>query len=360
MRYVLTGIFLGLLAGFAPLQSYTPADSLYPEWHGAADALTAIKPSPFLADTDARFGYLDRAGLTILSADGSVEQTVPTPGEIRVQPSGDYSFYARYGKVDQTVSLHTLSGERFWVKEARQYPLLSHSARLVFLVISDLSGIFICNKDGFPVGDEYIGGKMAVAISFSSALDYAIAGFLSGNYHVIDDKGTVVYENAVPDGDIVKTAALSPHGTYAGVHHGRIDADMISVVHLENGTVSTVQLEAVHKTRTGLAVTDTGNVHVIDGLYYTVYDSDTTIIYQHEIMPQIHGHARVSVDDACAVLTYRTGDTSSAAYVFDAEGRLLLERFHETEKALDNELSAGVILLKGTSRLEAWSLSQAH
>lgn len=358
MKYLLPGILLGLIAASLPLFSYTPADSLMPQWYGLRDSVDSIEPSPHVAGKEGKFGILDLNKLTVFNADGSILQDIAAPENMRLMPSGNYEFYALYGKADTKVSLHTLQGERFWAKEAPQYPLLSENAQLVLFLISDLSGIYIRDKNGLPAGAEFIGGKMAVHIDFADEKDSAIAGFISGSYHIIDESGSIVHEMTVPKPNVVKTVSLSPRTLYAAVHYGTVDSDMLRIVDLKDNSFEDVQCEAVHKTRTGLAITDEGEAHIIDGLYYLSYNKDGKRRAEWEIIPQVHGHAKVSLSASATVLSYRSSESTSAAYIFDSQNRLLFKREYQ-DKALDNEISGSVILLKGTTHLEARTLIQA-
>jgi hypothetical protein len=204
--------------------------------------------------------------------------------------------YAEYGVTDTEVSLHSITGERFWIKESPQYPKLSHTGKLILFYISDLSGVYIHDKNGLPTGEKYLGGKMALSTSFSTEQDAALIGFLNGTYYLLNDQGVAHIKGKVSDEFIVKTTALSPAARFAAVHYGKIDLDKIRIIDTEEKKIAEIVLQSVHKTKTGIAVSDDGLAYIIDGLYFSVYSTDKKI-FEMEIEPQIYGFAKVSIDN---------------------------------------------------------------
>ncbi|HRX14831.1 MAG TPA: hypothetical protein P5123_00805 [Spirochaetota bacterium] len=360
MKFLFLGIVLGGLLAFIPYSEIDNGARVTPEWFGSVEKIRSIDPSNNINKTKGYFLYPSLDHAYLLNADGSFHKEYSGDENSRFAFSGDKEYYIQFEKVGSHISFLNRTGAKFWITETPQYPYLSHSAKLVLLLVSDLHTIFLNDKNGKPVGIQKIEGRMCTNISFSKN-DYAIAGFMSSEYYIVDSSGNLVLHGKTPEGTIVKSCVLSDNSSYAAIHYGTVNEDGCMIINISNipdGDFElSVKMESVHKTRTGIAISDTGTLHLLDGLYYRMFDNKGNPLFAKEIEPQSHGHAQISLYNGLAIASYRLFGGKSILSIYDNDLNILhSETFEDT--ALNIEITGDVLFAAGTKNLSAYSLAR--
>ncbi|MDA3901198.1 MAG: hypothetical protein PF637_11855 [Spirochaetes bacterium] len=363
MKFIIIGLIFGALLALTPFNLINNGERVVPKWFGSVSTIDSISTTGQTNNSSDLFLFPQLNSATLLYPNGTVYKSYQGDINTRYSFSGDRNYYIQFEKVGSQIAFMNSYGEKFWVSDTPQYPYLSHSAKLILLQVSDLHTLYLRDKNGSPVGVEKIEGRMCTTIAFSKE-DSALIGFMSSEFYVVSSAGTVVLHGKTPEGTIVKGGALSDDGLYAAVHYGTVSEDACLIIPLGGESpsedMSVVNLESVHRTRTGLAVSNSGSLYVIDGLYFNVFDRRGEKMFSDEIEPQTYGHAVVSLYEKGVVLSYRILNNRSALAVYGSDLTLLhSEIFDDT--ALTHEIVDGTTLIAaGTKNLAAYSLSQAE
>ncbi|MBN1531679.1 MAG: hypothetical protein JXA20_03370 [Spirochaetes bacterium] len=354
MKFFIPALLVGAVINLFVLSPVTGIE-LRARWTGLIGDIANLERSTeparkgvlFPLWTQERLLYLDENGAEIARLDS---------GESMLTASSGGTYAARFEKVGNTVELLNMKGERFWKDKTREYPALSYSGRLLLLMNADQSRIRILDNSGNEIGDRQVNGRFCTVLAFSSPGDNAAAGFMDGSYHFIGEKGNVLYSGRVRAGNVVKSIAVSPSGTFGAVHYGSPAKDCVDIIGITDRRVRTMPLSKVHLARTAINAGDDGRVAVLDRDAVVVADDDGDVLFSLKVRPVRTGYAGIQRADRLYGVHYTMTDGEAAFLLFTDDGKVVMDREFTSETYLQCMMRPGLILLRGSDGLYCYSV----
>jgi hypothetical protein len=356
MKYFLAGLLLGIACVCSPLFSKNPPVAFYPQW--AADLTSSApidaSPDPFLPKNQTITELLGES-IKQFNANGLLASKTDLKPESLVSMSANGKYYVLYKKIGEDVEFFSTAGERFWKIHSQEYPYLSPNAKMALLLVADLSGIRIVDFNGNIQGSQPVGGRFCTAISFARLNDWAAVGFFDGTVFVLTEKGEIAFKGTVPQGNSVKSIALSDNGSALAVHYGTTDKDGLMIALKERSWKSyTFNLPVVHHTKIALCVNDEGSVALLNGDALLISDTSGEVKSRIALSPVRAGHSALVSDGRYFALTYRKKDGGSALLTFSPEGFVIMKRDFVSEPFLDCAIRGNLLTVRGLSSMYVW------
>jgi hypothetical protein len=358
MRFFFPGFLAGAVASlflFTPV----PGIEIYPEWWAPLNGVAGLEKSPFLQPEGMRFFVREGERFYILGGNGEIAAAGSTAGGLAAF-SGDGLFHAGYRKAGSDIELYNYRGERFWRLESLEYPYLSHSGRLIFLLNGDHTSVRFVDVNGNEIGEGNVSGRTCTALSFSDRGDFGGVGFLDGSYYIIDAKGRVINRGRTPKGTLVKGIAESGSGGYASVHYGGSLKDFVRVVDIRSGEYHDIALNHVHTVKTPLYITEEGDCTVIDVDRILCMTPSASKKFEIAIPPKSPGTSAVSCGSGVCAASYSMQNGPSRLIVFRDDGVVVFSNEYPTESYLDAVIRGNLIFARGSNNIFCYSLHRVR
>lgn len=147
------------------------------------------------------------------------------------------SGYYIYRKVGNELSFHSGEGEMLWKKQYPSYPVSDPFGRIVLLLTGDNNRIDLIDLNGNPAGVASVSGNFLSDYNFSLNNSSVIMAFANGDIVLLGKDGNIFsrirlseFIDAKNEETLfVKSAAISPDGSFIGVHHVFRERDYVSV-----------------------------------------------------------------------------------------------------------------------------------
>jgi len=327
--------------------------AIYPEFTSSIEDIERIAPSVFIQDDSSAFSFKTSSALIHLKRNGVIEDTIPMSGLEGV--SGDGRYYIRYAKVGSEIEFYGMQG-RFWKQKSREYPYLSYSGRLIFLLNGDQSAVRIINYDGNEIGVKTIAGRVCSVIVFAVRGDYGGAGFVDGSFQAVGPDGSLIASGVVSAGGMVKSMAVSDNGRFIAVHGGDVKSDHIGIFHTENGSMYEYPLAYTHISKTALHISDDGRLVVLDKGALLFLDKKAGLDFSITVDEKRDGHASIKEGDFAYAVGYTTKQGISKFLIITKKGKTIYKRDFPGESFLDVTLDGSLIFLRGSDNLYCYSL----
>jgi hypothetical protein len=355
MKYAFIGLLAGILFGFLPLFEPVGGFESHPEWHGYTDSPGNIETSgnPYLAGTVVP-PLQTLASIIILGSNGAILKKYENPNRLSTV-SGSGMYIVEYEKVGKNVEFLNMNGERFWKMHSMEYPYLSYNSRVILLLNGDHSSLRVVDYNGNETSAGSIKGRLCNVISMSDRSDYSAAGFIDGNYYLIDEKGALRASGIVPEKNIVKSIGVSGNGMFFAVHYGGTKEDSVRLQNIEKNRFYEMKIRGVHPSKTALYVTDSGRLCFLDYDRIILADSDCDIDFELTIPAKRDGHSRIAYYDGIYVASFGIAGGGAQFVVFREDGTVLISQKLPEESFLDSFISGHVIYLRGSKNLYCYS-----
>jgi len=355
MRYFIPGIIAGVILNiflFSPVNGI----EIYPEWTGALKDISSIdKNHKGSKHSNTIVTLRHGPELYRLGGDGTLVSHVSSGDKI-LAASGNGEYYITYDKVGSSLEFYRITGEPFWKLDSREYPYLSRTGKLIFMMNGDHSRIRFIDFNGNPAGDRQVVGRLCTVIAFSANSDFGATGFLDGSWHVVSPEGKIVYSGRMPAGNMVKGITLSPGGKFAAVHYGSPDGDRIRITNLMDEKFREIDTETVHSVKLSMHVRDNGLMTYIDREYLVHADKRGRILFRIKIPARRPGYASLDFNNG----VYSAGYTGESGYarliLFRDDGNILLSREFPSESIIRSVLRDNILILRGSDNLYCYSL----
>ncbi len=353
MRYLFAGLIAGALAGIFFFQGVS-ASEIAPEFYNSLAAMDTMQgadnrkvPESFVVPMDGRVFLVDTNG----NAFKKVEHK-----DILIEFSGNGKYYIQYGKVSTKIELFGINGERYWQKDSREKPFLSHNGRLIFLLNGDHSGIRIFDTNGNTVGAGQITGRLCTSVDFSEKNDFGACGFIDGSYHFVNQDGVVINSGSSPAGSSVKGIKVSSNGKFGFVHYGTISKDFVRVVDIADNDYDDSEIQSVHTVRTALNISDEGYGAIFDNDKVLLFDDDCDLQFKVNVPKKRAGFSTLAFDGGIYALGYTKNTGESQLVVFRDNGRIFYAKEYPGESFLSSSIKDSLIFLRGSDNLFAYKI----
>ena len=355
MKFLLAGIITGfLLNGF--FIEPEPSLEILPEFYSNLYNLENIEKSKNREGEKAEnFFVQSKDKVFIINSSGKLIKQENIAHTL-VSFSGNGEFFIKYEKVGKEIEFYRINGERYWVKESREYPYISYNGKLVFLLNGDHSSIRFFDNSGNNFGSRGISGLMCTAIAFSRFTDFGAAGFFDGKYYIVNDQGNIVAGDSVPRGNMIKSIAVSRNGNYAAVHFGNINGDYIRILNIKDKSDKNISLKHVHPVKTSLHVDNMGNAVIIDIDNILYINGKGNIEYSIKIPKKRYGQSKISKDGKFYSVSYTKSTGESKLIIFMKKGTIIFSKEFPAESFLDTTLSGSFIFLRGSNNIFCYSI----
>ena len=248
--------------------------------------------------------------------------------------------------------------KRFWKQKSREYPYLSYSGRLIFLLNGDQSAVRIINHNGNEIGVETIAGRVCSVISFAVRGDYGGVGFVDGSYQAVGPSGSLIANSVVSGGGIVKSMAISDNGRFIAVHGGDTKSDHVEIFHTENGRVHKYPLAYPHISKTALYISDDGQLVALDKNRLLFLNKKAGLDFSITIDEKRDGHASIKENNFAYAVGYTTRQGMSKFLLITKKGKTIYKRDFPGESFLDIAVDDALIFLRGSDNLYCYSLHE--
>lgn len=356
MRFLLLGLFIGIILGILPLWKPAAGFEIYPEWHGEIDAIDRIDLSRNTHTSKSTIPPIKAKNrIFLLSGNGYKKHEVNTDDQLTAV-SGNGQYYVQYEKVGKEIEFFGIQGDRFWKTRSMEYPYISYNGKIILLMNGDHSRIRILDFNGNEIGIKAIHGRFCTVIAFPRYTDSACIGFLDGSHYAIDNRGTVIYSSVIANNPPIKGMAISSTGNYLAVHHGGNGHDSIRVIAINDKVSYTVHLKNNHVTKTAIHVTSDGTLTTIDNNRILIFDRDGDIRNSLAIPAKRPGHSKIEYTNGLYVASYTKKTGEALFFIFRDDGVLYSMEFPE-EPFLDCSINGSLIFLRGSRNLYCYSYS---
>ncbi|MCL2025331.1 MAG: hypothetical protein FWG92_00815 [Leptospirales bacterium] len=328
--------------------------AIYPEFVSSIKDIEYITPSIFIQDDLSAFSFRTHSTLIHLKRNGGFETAIPMSGFEGVSGNGQY--YIRYTKVGVEIEFYGMQ-KRFWKQKSREYPYLSYSGRLIFLLNGDQSAVRIINHNGNEIGVKTIAGRVCSVISFAVRGDYGGVGFIDGSYQAVGPDGSLI-ANGFVSGGIVKSMAISNNGHFVAVHGGDTKSDHIQIFHAENGRTYKYPLAYAHISKTALYISDDGHLVVLDKDRLLFLNKKAGLDFSIAIDEKRDGHASIKENNLAYAVGYTTKRGISKFLLITKKGKIIFKRDFPGESFLDITVDDALIFLRGSDNLYCYSLHE--
>ncbi len=354
MRYLLLGIILGIIISLFPVFNPATAIEILPEWHGNVQSIDHLQKSgnPLISGINLR-PLLAQPNIYLLSGNGNLLRKVSLNDHlIALSNSGQY--YIQYEKTGTYIELRNTKGDRFWRIQSREYPYLTFNAKIILLMNGDHSRIRIIDINGNETGSKEVQGRLCTVISFSDHSDYSGIGFLDGSYYILGEKGEIINNGTTPAGTLIKSIAISTNGRFFSVHYGNTKADFVKVVNISENVSFLFPLKNVHLTKTGMYLSDNGNLAVFnrDRIFVTDADEIKSII---KILPGKEGFSSVGLSNGVYSASYMGIDNRARFLMFLEDGQIIFSKAYEGESFIESVMYGNAVIVRGSGDLFCYS-----
>ncbi len=352
MRYLFAGLIVGALAGIFFFQGSSASEIVPAFYHPIGSLESSVNPDS--RNTSGHFVVSVPGGFFLVDHEGRVSRKVNYNNSL-AEVSGDAGFYVQYSRTGTAIELFGLNGERYWQKESREKPFISSSGKLIFLLNGDHSGIRIFDTNGNVTGAGLIAGRLCTAIEFSDVNDFGACGFIDGSYYFIKQNGSIINGGTTPTGTSVKGIRVSNNGKYGFVHYGSPARDGVRIVNIEENDFDDSAIDNVHTVRTALNISDDGYGAFLDNESVILYDDDCDVRSRIKIPRKRPGYASISGGSGVYALGYTKATGESQFVFFRRDGKILFAREFPGESFLSSTVRGGLLLLRGSDNLFAYS-----
>jgi hypothetical protein len=356
MKTFFIGLTIGSFIALFPILQNSPASSVSANWSGKLRYPEQIEYSTNKLKNNT-FTYHLNQQIISLNQNGKILNKVQLAENEPIALSGNSKHYVKYQKLGKEIELYNLAGERFWKTASSQYPYLSNNAKLILLLVSDLSKIRILDNNGLEIGDKSISGRFCTSITFAKNVEAAAVGFLNGEYHVINKDGKITYSGKVPENRSIKSMALSDNAAKIVIHYGNTENDSIISLDLESKDQQIFKLPNVHVTKTALHITNNGAVSILNLSYFFIIKESAKVIHRIKTVPQRVGHNSISYANGIYATAYRTKSGGSQLIVVTESGEILLNKEFSNDSYLDCKIIDNSIIARGDQNLFCWNFS---
>jgi hypothetical protein len=357
MKFFFLGIMAGAVINIFVFFSYD-AVAMHPEFTVNLNNITAIEASPYIrAGGNTAYVVKMPGSLYLMKENGEISASVPMEGPAGVSGNGEY--YIRYEKTGKEVEFFNSRGERFWKLKSLEYPYLSHTGRLVFMLNGDQSGFRILDHNGNEIGIKKVSGRICTVLNFSKLGDFGCAGFLDGSFSVIAGDGSRIYSGRTGNSAMVKSMAVSDNGRFAALHGGDTTADFIEIYDLQKQDRRFFAMPEVHETRTALSVSDEGDTLVLAKKSLIMLNRRARPVFELPIEEKRNGQASVREGREAAFLCYTMHRGGSRFMAVSKSGNIMYSRDFPAESFLDLTLSGDNIFIRGSDNLYCYSLHRS-
>lgn len=354
MRFFIPGFIIGAVINLFVLMPHTGM-AFYPEFTGTIKDISFISPSPFISGSGHRsFSVKTADSINVLAENGMLEKTMALEGLTAVSGNGKYII--RYGKVGPLIELVNISGESFWKRKNLEYPHLSYSGHLIFMLNGDQTHITVMDYNGNIIGNTHIDGRLATVIGFADRGDCGYAGFLDGSFDVIGSTGQKLLSGMTEGQGAVKSMGISNSGKYAAVHFGNTESDRLSVYDTSDGSHSTCNLPSVFKTKTAVNVSDSGDVAFLSRKSFICINKSGRSEFSLPIEEKRDGQCSIKMCGDFYAAGYTTRNGMAKFMLVSKEGQVISARYFPGESFLDISVDGNVILVRGSDNLYCYSL----
>lgn len=352
MKFFLAAFILGGVLNFFVFFPETGL-AIYPEFMSSIGDIEHIDPSVFIQDDSPAFPLKTSSALIHLKRNGAVESAIAMSGLEDVSGNGRY--YIRYTKVGSEIEFYGMQ-ERFWKQKSREYPYLSYSGRLIFLLNGDQSAARVINYNGNEIGVKTITGRVCSVISFAERGDFGGAGFVDGSFKVVGPDGLLIASSVVSAGDMIKSMAISDNGHFVAVHGGDIKSDHIEIFHTKKSTTYEYPLAYAHISKTALHLSNEGRLAVLDKRALLFLDKNARLDFSVTIEEKRDGHASIKENRLAYAVGYTTRQGISKFLIITKKGKTIYKKDFPGESFLDVAVDENLIFLRGSDSLYCYSL----
>jgi len=354
MKFFLPAFILGAVLNFFVFFPKTGL-AIYPEFMSSIEDIRQIAPSVFIQNDLSAFSLKTSSSLIRLKKNGAIESIIPMSGLEGVSGNGQY--YIRYAKVGSEIEFYSMQG-RFWKQKSMEYPYLSYSGRLIFLLNGDQSAVRIINHNGNEMGVKTIVGRVCSIISFAERGDFGGIGFVDGSFKVAGPDGLLIADSVVSGGGMVKGMAISNDGRFVAIHGGDVKSDHVEILDTEGNKAYKYLLAYTHISRTALHISDDGRLAVLDKDALLFLDKKARLDFSIVIDEKRDGHASIKENDIAYAVGYTTKQGMSRFLIITKKGKIIYKRDFPGESFLDVALSDNLIFLRGSDNLYCYSLHE--
>ena len=354
MKFFLPAFILGAVLNLFVVFSEAGL-AVYPEFMSSIKDIEHIAPSVFIREDSPGFSLKTSSALLRLKRNGVLEDAVPMSGLEGVSGNGQY--YIRYAKVGTEIEFYGMR-ERFWKQKSREYPYLSYSGRLIFLLNGDQSAARVINYNGNEIGVKTIPGRVCSVISFAERGDFGGVGFVDGSFKAVGPDGSLIANSVVSDGGMVKSMAVSDNGRFVAVHGGDIKGDRVEILHTEKGRSYEYPLAHTHISKTALHISDDGRLAVLDKDALLFLGSNARLDFSVAIDEKRDGHASIKENNLAYAIGYTAKQGISKFLIITKKGKTIYKRDFPGESFLDVTVDGSLIFLRGSDSLYCYSLHE--
>lgn len=353
MKYIIAGLILGAAVNLFVLK---PANGIQfnAEWTGAIRDPGSIEKISAKKKSGIIFPVATSGGITLLNGAGNalldkrLDDTLFTL-------SGNGAYYAAFKKVGSEVELFNSKGDRFWKLKSKEYPYLSRTGKLVLMLNGDQSAIRIFDIDSREGADKVISGRLCTFISFSEKGDNAAVGFLGGTFHVVNDKGKIIFSGSASPGNAVKSGSVSPDGNFAAFHCGNTKKDFLILINIAKNKTETAELIGKYVMKCPIHVSDDGKVIFIEKSRIAAFSIKGSDLFEIKIDDRREGYGSISRNGKYFAAGFTDKGGAGKAIFFTDDGDILFTRDFPDESFISASAEGDLLFLRGSDRVYCYS-----
>lgn len=352
MKFFIPGFILGIALNL-PIFPIHTGFGFYPEFSSAVNAMENIAPSEIKSGPQPTFTVKRGDTLFRLQSNGSAASVVALGGLAGVSGNGEY--YIRYEKVGTEVEFCG-NNQRFWKQKSREYPYLSYSGSLIFMLNGDQSAVRILDINGNTVGVGTIAGRVCTSIAFAPKGDYGAVGFLDGAFEAVGPNGASILKGRSENNGMIKGIALSNNGEHVAVHVGDAKIDWIELYDIPKNSCTVCRLKGVHKSKTAICISDDGKAAVMDTGHILLMNTGG-VYSEISIDEKKNGQASIvaASEPDIWVAAYTTAQGISKFLAVTSGGKTIYSKDFPQESFLSASVADELILLRGSDNLYCYS-----
>ena len=355
MKFFIPGLLIGAIINIFVLSS-TTGFAFYPEYTSSLKVIQTTAVSPFINEGEkAAFTLKSLGNLYFIKSNGKVDSFLPMPELSGISGNGEY--YILYEKVGTSVELYS-GQQRFWKQKSMEYPYLSYSGRLIFMLNGDQTAVRIIDHNGNELGIKTIAGRICTAIVFPERTDFGAAGFLDGTFQLVNHEGQLLLSGTVSNGGMVKSMAVSDNGNFLVVHGGNVKQDHIELHNIADNKSYSYVLSNIHLTKTALSVSNDGKFAVLDKNSVLFFNRKAKLDFAIKIDEKRDGQAAIKETENAYFVAYTTRQGLSKFMAITKDGTVICTKDFPGESFLGLSVNENIILLRGSDNLYCYSLHE--
>lgn len=353
MKFFFSSFILGVVVNLFIFSS-NDGFAFYPEFTSHINEIQTTAISPFIQENEkASFILKTSNNLYHIKNNGRLDSAFTVPELVGISGNGEY--YILYDKVGTEIELWS-GRQRFWRQKSMEYPYLSYSGNLIFLLNGDQSSARVIDHNGNSIGVKNISGRICTVIAFAGRGNFGAAGFLDGTFQVVNGEGAPLLSGSAYAGGMVKSLALSDNGKFAVIHGGDVERDHVELYNIEEGRNYIYQLPSVHKTKTAISVSNDGSFAALDRKSVLFFDRKARLLFEIAIDEKRDGQASIKENESAYFVGYTTRKGLSKFMVVTKRGLIIYAGDFPGESFLDLTVSENLIFLRGSDNLFCYSL----